>query len=222
MSLTNILWQNAEYIYHAILQLPLIKEMMNGILPEEKFIFYMQQDALYLNDFAKALAIAGVRSSQSEYLEDFLHLALEGVAAEKEIHKTFFDRYGINPHVAKSPTCFAYTNYLIATACTATYCECIGALLPCYWIYREVGVYMSQSLQESNPYKEWIQAYCGEQFSRCVDKALSITEKIAEDTSKKDFDKMTHQFITATRMEWMFWDSMYRMEKWKPEAFQTT
>jgi thiaminase/transcriptional activator TenA len=27
---------------------------------------------------------------------------------------------------------------------------------------------------------------------------------------------MEEAFVTSTRLEWMFWDSAYRMENWQP------
>ncbi len=216
MRLIDELWRKAEKIYSEILKLPFIEELMKGILPEEKFIFYMQQDTLYLNEFSKALALAGVRSSEQKHFREFLELASAGVEAERRIHDTYFNRYGINADVPMAPACFTYSHYLLSIAFCGSYGKCVGALLPCFWIYREVGLYMLKSLTESNPYGEWIRAYSGEEFSLCVDRALAMAEEIAGSLSKKEFEDMGDGFIKASRLEWMFWDSAYRLEKWQP------
>ena len=38
-----------------------------------------------------------------------------------------------------APTNLAYTSYLLATAHAGPFHEAVAALLPCYWIYWEVG-----------------------------------------------------------------------------------
>jgi len=50
------IWESITDIYQAIIQHPFNEELAQGTLPREKFAFYMQQDALYLADFARALA----------------------------------------------------------------------------------------------------------------------------------------------------------------------
>jgi thiaminase/transcriptional activator TenA len=50
---------------------------------------------------------------------------------------------GIDPAIAakveSAPANLAYTSYLLATVGFGSYAEGISAVLPCYWIYWEVG-----------------------------------------------------------------------------------
>ncbi|HCC51139.1 MAG TPA: thiaminase II, partial [Porphyromonadaceae bacterium] len=48
-------WDAIKPIYKKTLELPFIQELMNGTLDREKFVFYIQQDALYLSDYGKIL-----------------------------------------------------------------------------------------------------------------------------------------------------------------------
>ena len=45
-----------------------------------------------------------------------------------------------------------------------------------------------------------------------VEKAIAICDQIAEKSNLKV--EMTEAFTYASKMEWMFWDSAYRLEKW--------
>jgi len=55
---TDELWHSIEPIYAAILRHPFIAGLTDGSLPRESFKFYAVQDALYLREFARSLAIA--------------------------------------------------------------------------------------------------------------------------------------------------------------------
>lgn len=46
-------WIKSLPVYHKILDLPFITELINGTLAKEKFLFYIQQDAIYLGEFGK-------------------------------------------------------------------------------------------------------------------------------------------------------------------------
>ena len=63
---TDKLWTSIEPIYAAILHHPFIAGLTDGSLPRERFEFYAIQDALYLREFARALAITGGRAPKDD------------------------------------------------------------------------------------------------------------------------------------------------------------
>ncbi|WP_340104549.1 thiaminase II [Rhodohalobacter sp. 8-1] len=214
MSFTTSLWEEITPIYKKILDLPFNKELTEGTLPEDTFAFYMKQDALYLADFSKALAIAGAKSQSADELKDFLDFATGAVVVERALHESFLQKFDTHIDVDKSPTCFAYTHFLLSTASLEDYPVAVAALLPCFWIYREVGLHIHQKSAKNNPYREWIITYAGEDFSESVDRAIEITELAAQKSSDAVRGRMRSAFADSTRMEWMFWDSAYRVGQW--------
>jgi thiaminase/transcriptional activator TenA len=48
-------WKAIEPIYEKTVTLPFIQELTNGTLDREKFIFYIQQDAMYLSDYGSVI-----------------------------------------------------------------------------------------------------------------------------------------------------------------------
>ena len=58
--------------------------------------------------------------------------------------------------------------------------------------------------------------YSGEEFQDVVKNAIDLTDRVAKDANNKQLQQMKEAFITSTRLEWMFWDSAYRMENWQP------
>ena len=65
---TDELWVSIEPIYAAILRHPFIAGLTDGSLPRERFEFYAIQDALYLREFARALAITGARAPKDDWI----------------------------------------------------------------------------------------------------------------------------------------------------------
>jgi thiaminase/transcriptional activator TenA len=217
MRFTETLWSSITDIYQAIIRHPFNEELAQGTLPREKFAFYMQQDALYLSDFARALATMAGRAPDEEALLQFVRFA-EGVAVvERALHTSYFHEFGIEtPTRQQSPSCFAYTNFLLATTASRSYEEGMAALLPCFWIYREVGHDIYKRAAPNNPYQKWIDTYAGQEFGEWVDRAIALTDRIADHASATQKERMRDAFVYSSRLEWMFWDSAYRLEAWLP------
>ncbi|WP_298821351.1 thiaminase II [Chloroflexus sp.] len=217
MRYTETLWAAITDIYQAIIQHPFNTELAQGTLPREKFAFYMEQDALYLADFARALATMAGRAPDEEAVIQFARFA-EGVAVvERSLHHTYFQEFGITaPTRQQAPACFTYTNFLLATVATRSYEEGMAALLPCFWIYREAGNDIYRRATPNNPYQKWIDTYAGQEFAEWVDRAIALTDRIAEQASEAAKERMRAAFIHSSRLEWMFWDSAYRLERWLP------
>ena len=214
MSFTDQLWTRIEPFYDAILELPFIQELTNGSLPNEVFLFYLKQDTLYLADFSRALSLAGIRSDSSRRMFDFFTFANEAVVVERQLHKNYYEQHGVKMDASKSPACFSYTNFLLSTAATKDNAVNIAALLPCFWIYREVGMEIYQQAPEDNPYGEWIDTYAGEAFNESVNRAIAITDEVAQFEPDHKRKQMEEAFVRSIQLEWMFWDSAYRQEEW--------
>src|SRR5262249_58258646 len=98
-----------------------------------------------LSGGAAARAVGGVagRGGDSGGPEIFARHAAEIVTVERTLHDSLLADLGIDPASAEqaeeAPTTLAYTSYLLATTRGGSYAEGAGAVLPCYWIYWEVG-----------------------------------------------------------------------------------
>ncbi|SDJ92652.1 thiaminase (transcriptional activator TenA) [Catalinimonas alkaloidigena] len=215
MSFTPQLWHAITPLYHSITAHPFIAELTQGTLPQEKFQHYIQQDALYLADFARALAVMAAKAEPTAWVHRYLRFAEGAIVVEKALHGSYFQTFGISEEgVVKSPACFAYTNYLTATCWQQSFAVGVAALLPCFWIYREVGNFIWQQHQPDNPYQAWIDTYAGEEFSAIVDEAIQLTDAVAQVASPETRHQMQEAFLYSSRLEWLFWDSAYRLEQW--------
>jgi thiaminase (transcriptional activator TenA) len=212
---TDELWAEALPVYNLIEHHPFNQELRKGTLSEERFKFYIYQDALYLGDFARSLATIGTRATSTHMLLDFLQFAQNAVLVERGLHHSYFREFNIQNGAGKAPACFAYTHYLLSVSAFESYEVAIAAHLPCFWIYKKIGdSILAHQPSGSNPYQNWIDAYAGEEFAASVQKAIDICNQTAERTTPEVRIKMKEAYLTASRLEYMFWDSAYKLEKW--------
>jgi thiaminase/transcriptional activator TenA len=124
--------------------------------------------------------------------------------------------------VETSPTCLAYTSYLLATAQTASYPELVAALLPCFWVYQHVGteILARQARDADNPYAAWIETYADDEFAASVRSCRDAVDAAAAGADERTRARMLAAFTRATEYEWLFWDSAYRMESWPTEKLR--
>lgn len=217
MKWTESAWEHITPLYNTILQMPFNQELMMGTLPLEKFKFYMAQDAYYLGEFGKALSMISARMEKTEHVLAFSQFASGAIVVERALHEGYFKTLGLPENVNPSPSCLLYTNHLLKEAAYGNIETAVAAVLPCFWIYKKVGdyIYHNQKGIEGNPYKDWIDTYSGEDFAKSVALALEITDELAGQTSASGQEKMLQAFEMASKLEWMFWDSAYRLEKWE-------
>ena len=82
-------WEAALPVYRKILEHPFVGELSAGTLSPERFRFYIRQDALYLDGYARRLAHIASRLARKEHPEAFLRFALDGVEVERALHEQF-------------------------------------------------------------------------------------------------------------------------------------
>jgi thiaminase (transcriptional activator TenA) len=217
-SFTGELWDSISDIYAAILAHPFIKGLTDGTLPAESFAFFVVQDGLYLKQYASALAAVASRAPQAPAMRMFARHAADAVAVEQELHSQLLPALGISAEAAAAaepaPTNLAYTSYLLATIRGGTYAEGVGAVLPCYWIYWEVGKELLRLGSPDPRYQRWIDTYGGDEFGEVVRDVIAEADAVGSLLSPYERARVRRHFRTTSRYEWMFWDMGYRRETW--------
>jgi thiaminase/transcriptional activator TenA len=218
VTFTAELWRSIEPIYAAILAHPFVRGLTDGSLPRPSFQFYAVQDALYLRDFARALSVAAARAPREEWIIMLNEHAAGALKVERALHESFFREFGLAPaDVAATPlapTNLAYTSYLLAVAYGAPFHEALAALVPCYWIYWEVGKTLERAGSPDSLYARWIGTYASEEFGAVVRAVLEATDAVAGGLGGGDLAAMRRHFVTTSRYEWMFWEMGHRREAW--------
>jgi thiaminase/transcriptional activator TenA len=113
-----------------------------------------------------------------------------------------------------APACRAYSSFLLAAVYGGSFVEGLAAVLPCYWIYWEVGKALTERGSPHPLYRRWIETYGGEEFAVAVRAALAAMERAAERAAEGERRRAGELFATAARYEWLFWDMGHRQEAW--------
>jgi thiaminase/transcriptional activator TenA len=211
-------WDRNAAVYERIRTMPFNAELAAGTLSEARFKHYITQDAHYLVGFGRALTLAAAKAPNPDRVVQFAKSAEGAIVVERALHGSFFAQYAITPDVFAqtplSPVCHHYVSFLLATAYGEPYDVLLGALLPCFWIYAEVGRDIHARARSNNPYQACIDTYAGEEFHAAVRAVIDATDEAAALASADVRARMHAAFTRATQLEWMFWDSAYRLEQW--------
>ena len=204
----------AYTVREAIKKLPFVKELASGILPQEKFIFYLRQDALYLSNYSRVLASIASRLRDPKQAKAFLEFATHGIEVEKALHGSYLAEAGGFIRAEASPSCLSYMT-LLGSQINGPVEVQAAAILPCFLVYHETGCHIAATAEAGNPYTRWIDTYSDTTFEESCRRATAICDALAEAASDDVRNAMTDIFVLATKMEWLFWDSAYNLEKWK-------
>jgi thiaminase (transcriptional activator TenA) len=120
---TAHLWARISPLYRAILVHPFLQGLTDGTLPEETFRVYVTQDALYLRQFARVLAVAAAKAPRDSWCEVLSEHARVALVVERSLHEGFMQDWGLaGEQIARTPptpTTLAYTSYLNRVAYAA-------------------------------------------------------------------------------------------------------
>jgi thiaminase (transcriptional activator TenA) len=217
-SFSSELWDSTADIYTAILAHPFVHGLTDGSLPREAFTFYVVQDALYLRAYARALAAVAGKATDTAGTEMFARHAAGIIDVEMTLHESLLADLDIDAAAAdaaeEAPTTLAYTSYLLAAAGDGSYAEGVGAVLPCYWIYWEVGKHLLSQGSPNPRYQKWIDTYGAEEFGGEALEVIAVADRLGPGLGGAERARVRQHFRTTSRYEWMFWDMGYRREQW--------
>ena len=213
-SFSDQLRAEVEPIWQQIFQRPFLREIKDSTLPLEKFQYYLGQDYLYLEGFARTVAFTLAKAPTSDLLEELALRVMTPI--ERPLHQKLVTEAGLTMDevrkVRRSPTNHAYVNHMLTTASMHGLGPAAAALLPCPWTYHELKDGVGQS--EHPLYGQWTSFYVAGLLQNSVDAWRSFVDREAEKADQRELDAMREAFIISTRYEYMFWDMAYSMEQW--------
>lgn len=205
---TAALWAAGGETWRQILDLPFVRALGEGTLDEDLFAFYLDQDALYLRDYSRALATLSARADTAVAQVHWAAGAHEAIAAESQLHEGWLaNRARLG---GPSPITMGYTNFLRASAAGEDYVVGAAAVLPCYWLYEEVGAVLSSQNHADHPYAEWLSMYGGEEFAAEVERSLAEVERAFEAASPAQRVRAARAYLSACVYEREFFDQAHR------------
>ncbi|MGB3772897.1 MAG: TenA family protein [Rhodococcus sp. (in: high G+C Gram-positive bacteria)] len=221
---TTHLWDRTAGLRARIDDLEFLTRLGDGTLPVASFRTYIEQDGLYLEGYAKALAILAPRAVDPEAGAFWATSAATAATVEKSLHTSLLADAALGgPSDAvpgHSQACLGYVSFLTATAATDTYAVGAAAALPCFWIYAEVGRGLAASARAvldadpNHPYARWVTTYDAEDFQTSAAKARALVDEAAAVAGEAERNRMVDAFVVAMRYELLFWDTALNAQPW--------
>ena len=202
---SEIAFAEVTDIMHNIEHYEFILQMLDGSLQQEQFVRYLQQDKIYLKEYARDLyAVADMMTDKAE--SDFFRaMAKEGMESENAMQAMLSERFGILSEPLPVATTLRYTQFLRHYTDTLDLPIVLAAVLPCYWVYNEVGKYLiAQHISPDNPYKEWIQTYGSEEMDNATNYVVALIDRLAKGCTPEKQALMRRIFTEGCALELEF------------------
>lgn len=208
--------QQTDAYWQASFEHPFVKGIVEGTLPLENFKYYMLQDAYYLKHYTKVLALAAAKAEHDEDIQYFLRTAQMIHDAELELHRTTFATLGVTEEeIAQfqpAPAAYNYICHMYQTVHNEDVPAAFAAILPCPWLYVEIGQ-LYKAYKPSEPlYAQWLALYSSDDFLHILDGQKNMMDRFATQHPKRD--ELAHHFMKSCYYEWHFWEMSWTLQKW--------
>ena len=150
MNTAERLLNAAAEIWEAYNEHPFVKGIQDGTLDKEKFRFYIIQDYLYLEDYAKTFAV-GVAKAKSIEIAKLFSKYIDVMNGELNVHSGYMGKFGVTQEevdaTPRSLDNLSYTSYMLRVAYEEGEAEILAAILSCAYSYEVIA----RKIIQNNP-----------------------------------------------------------------------
>ncbi|MFF1383097.1 bifunctional hydroxymethylpyrimidine kinase/phosphomethylpyrimidine kinase [Arthrobacter sp. NPDC058288] len=202
--------QDAGPDLDAIYGLDFIRGLADGSLTEQHFAYYLAQDAIYLNGYSRVLSrAAAIAPTEAEQLF-WARSAQQCLEVESELHRTWLSTRNVDGGLG--PVTKSYGDHLLASSVSGSYGVLVAAVLPCFWLYAEVGAtlhgeFLAAGAPSGHAYADWLRTYADEEFAAATRQAVRIADDAARAASAAERRAMRLAFRQSCRYEVEFFDA---------------
>jgi thiaminase/transcriptional activator TenA len=221
-SLSTDLRAHCDGIWTRLHEHPFLRELARAELPLDKFRFFLEQDVLYLPDYARCMAIGAAKSATEAELR-FFAAELDGTMnLELPNQRRVLDQVrelGARDQggaIGKAPATVAYTNFMLAVSARGTPLEIMAAILPCAWSYVEIAARLAGEIADHPVYRDWVSFYLTEEVRELVDRMRTGFDELASEEAmgSRRGERLREIFATSSRLEEAFWQMAYTLDQW--------
>lgn len=199
-------WAVAAPVFERIKAHPFIQGMIDGSLPMELFERYLAQDRIYLENYTVEMNAMVAMLPDGPAREMFRLFARDSMDAELALNEKLSSSAAA-PALPLTSGYMAHTRKLIDAGDRSL---SIASLLPCMWLYNELGKYMMEEMKggDANPYREWISLYSSPLMEQGVPVMQALANELAEAESAVRKAEMRYVFCQSCRYELGFFQQI--------------
>lgn len=200
MSRAAALWKDNTDLAGACLDHPFLHGIARGDLARDRFVFYIEQDAFFLDGFARAYALGLAKAPDRAAMTELREL-LDGVFEELRLHEGYARRWGARLDPEPSAATLAYTDFLLRVAWSEPVGRILAAMTPCMRLYSHLGQRLAPDTAGDSPYREWVETYSDPDFEALAGRMESLLDALDDGS-----DALAHHYRRAMRLEYGFFD----------------
>jgi thiaminase/transcriptional activator TenA len=200
------LLRDAEPELRAQLAHPFVRGLADGTLSDERFAFFLEQDYAFLADYGRALRRAAELAPRPAWRERLVEIAAGAAAEELELHRGWAAGHGLDlDAVEPFATTRAYGAFLLEPH---PFPVLVGALLPCFWGYAELGHRLAAE-PTAPRYERWLTTYSDPGFAEAARWFVDLAGACAADPAVRP--AMRDAFGRSLAFETAFWDAAWKL-----------
>ena len=219
MNTVGKLFAAAAEIWKSYNEHPFVLGIQNGTLDKEKFRYYMIQDYLYLEDYAKTFAV-GVAKAKSLRIANLFAKYIPVMNGELNVHDGYLARLGVTQEeinsTPRSLDNLSYTSYMLRVAYEEGEAEILAAILSCAYSYEVIA----KKIVENNPasiydafYGDWIRGYISNGYAEENVILLEELNRLTQNYTEQQIQHLIDIFTACSRYELAFWEMSWMMRK---------
>ncbi|MEX5298187.1 bifunctional hydroxymethylpyrimidine kinase/phosphomethylpyrimidine kinase [Kocuria sp. CPCC 205292] len=200
------LWEASAAVRREIEELEFVRRLGDGRLEPDRFLAYLDQDLQYLDGYSRALALLAARAPDEEQRLFFAAGAVSCTETEAQLHRARLQHAGDGgARDEPAEVTRRYTTFLLAATAAEPYPVGLAAVLPCYWVYADVGRHLGELAAAGgpgeHPYADWLATYADEGFQEATRTARRLLDDAAREAPAEVRERMREVFLEACALE---------------------
>lgn len=198
---------------------PFVLGIQDGTLDKEKFRYYIVQDYLYLEDYAKTFAV-GVAKAKNLKIANLFAKYINVMNGELDIHNGYLAKLGVTQEeIESTPRALdnlSYTSYMLRVAYEEGQAEIFAAILACAYSYEIIA----KNIVKNNPssvddefYSDWVKGYISDGYAAENAVLLEVMDSLTEEYTEQQIQHLTDIFVACSRYELAFWEMAWNMSR---------
>lgn len=206
-------------IWKAYNEHPFVLGIQNGTLDKEKFRYYIIQDYLYLEDYAKTFAV-GVAKAKSLRIANLFAKYISVMNGELDVHNGYLARLGVTQEeidsTPRSLDNLSYTSYMLRVAYEEGEAEILTAILSCAYSYEVIAQNIVRNKPDSiddDFFGDWIKGYASDGYAQENILLLDEINRLTAHYTENQIKHLIDIFSACSRYELAFWEMSWKLSK---------
>lgn len=206
MGFIDMAIEKNKYIWDKSLESSFICHLKDGILLDEKFDKYVEQDKYYLLNFVKLCGKAISNSNSCEEMD--IYISLINISSDLE----FQTRQSIKPNGQETKIYKEtkdYSDFLLKFINDEDNTRIFIVLLTCMLIYDYIFTNIAKKMEKTNKYYFFVKDYLSNDYKKSCKKWLEFARKYYLDVDKTKENELIEIMKESSQLDYNFWQMCF-------------